>query len=85
MTSASGTPAGCIGSVGSLAGGVAGALPPANGLQASCTEDVETPEQDTPALQSEAATGRIVVQASTATASLRRAKQGRRHPWFACP
>jgi len=35
MTSASGTPAGCIGSVGSLAGGVAGALPPANGLQAS--------------------------------------------------
>ena len=35
MTSASGTPSGCIVSVGSLAGGVAGAPPPANSLQAS--------------------------------------------------
>src|SRR5688572_15353498 len=35
MTSASGTPSGCIVSVGSLTGGVAGAPPPANSLQAS--------------------------------------------------
>jgi len=35
MMSASGTPSGCIVLVGSLAGGVAGALPPANSLQAS--------------------------------------------------
>ena len=35
MTSTSGTPSGCIVSVGSLAGGVAVAPPPANSLQAS--------------------------------------------------
>jgi len=35
MTSASSTPSGCIVSVGLLAGGVAGAQPPANSLQAS--------------------------------------------------
>ena len=35
MTFASGTPPGCIVSMGSLAGGVAGARPPANGWQAS--------------------------------------------------
>ena len=87
MTSASGNPAGCIGSVGSLAGGVAGALPPANGLQASglLWSFYILSAGDTPALQPEAATGHIVVQASgPTTASLRLAKQGR-HPWFACP
>jgi len=66
MMSASGTPSGCIVSVGSLAGGVAGALPPANGLQASglLWSFYILSAGDTPALQPEAATGHIVVQAS---------------------
>jgi hypothetical protein len=66
MTSASGTLSGCIVSVGSLAGGVAGAPLPANSLQAFglLWSFYILNAGDTPALQSEAATGRIVVQAS---------------------
>jgi hypothetical protein len=67
MMSASGTPSGCIVSVGSLAGGVAGALPPASSLQASglLWSFYILGACDTLALQPKAATARIVVQASS--------------------